>query len=100
LAKALAQEAEGLPEDFAARVAVLAEGSGAARKNWPTAAMSAAFVGMIGVCAAGWSEFVSRQTREWLGTFVHDLARQPWLITGIVGFVLLQMLTYRRRATS
>ena len=101
LARALAAEGEGLPEDFAARVAALAQAGGAARhSSWSDVALFGAFVAMIGVCVAGWSAFDSRGLLEVdrMEPMVTAMMSQPWLVTGLAGVAIVQALTFRRRS--
>jgi len=102
LARALASEADGLPEDFAARVAALAD---AERTGWRfsrnDAGLLGAFAAMIGVCVTGWKWFGTQEPggAEWLGPLVDALSYDPWLIIGVAGVAIVQGLTFRRRAT-
>ena len=103
LARALMAETEGLPKDFAARVATLAEAGGAAwHLSWNDVGMLGAFVATIGICVAGGFNFggISSNDAEWLGTIVEALASRPWLIVGIAGVAFVQALTFRRRTTT
>jgi hypothetical protein len=102
LARALAAEGDVLPEDFAARVATLAQASGAARQSsWSDVALFGAFVAMIGVCVAGWSAFGSRERSdaEWMVPLVDVVMSQPWLVIGLAGVAIVQAMTFRRRTT-
>ena len=102
LARALAAESGGLPEDFAARVAALAQASGTARHStWSDVALLGAFVAMIGVCVAGWFTFGSRELpgAEWVTRIVEVVTSQPWLVIGVAGVAIVQALTFRRRTT-
>jgi hypothetical protein len=103
LKRALGEEDDGLPEDFAGRVAALAEGDGAARNwGWTDVALVGAFAAMISVCVAGWFEFGAQELggNGWFDLSVGDLALQPWLVTGVAGLTLVQLLTFRRRVTN
>lgn len=102
LARVLADESGGLPADFAARVAALAQASGTARRsNWSDLALLGAFVAMIGVCVAGWFTFGSRELpgAEWVTPLVEAVTSQPWLVIGVAGVTVVQALTFRRRTT-
>jgi hypothetical protein len=101
LKRALGAEADGLPEDFAVRVAALAEVERAARSRWAEAVMIAAFVAMLGVFMAAWFSFVGPPALG--GTDLLELAgramgSQPWLVFGAAGVVVVQLLTFGRRA--
>jgi hypothetical protein len=101
LGRALASDIEGLPADFARQVATLAEARAAARSTLLTAvAMLGAFAAMIGVCMVGWLRFGKPEVGsvEWFDPFVQATGSQPWLLIGVLGFVIVQMLTFRRRA--
>jgi hypothetical protein len=103
LGRALASEAEGLPANFAAQVAALAEARAAARSTFLTAlAMLGAFAAMIGVCVAGWFSFGKPEAGgvAWFDPLVQAVGPQPWLLIGVVGIVIVQMLTFRRRAST
>ncbi len=100
LKRALAAEGEGLPEEFAVRVAVLAEAESAVRSRWAEAAMIAAFVGMVGVCVAGWVRFVGAPViggGDLLELAGRAMGSQPWLVIGVAGVVVVQLLTFGRR---
>lgn len=102
LAQVLADESDGLPEDFATRVAALAQASGTARhSSWSDVALLGAFVAMIGVCVAGWFTFGSRGLTgaEWVTPILGAVTSQPWLIIGLAGVAVVQALTFRRRTT-
>jgi hypothetical protein len=101
LKRVLAEEGEGLPEEFAARVAALAEGESALRSRWAEVAMFAAFVAMLGVCVAGWFSFVGPPAlggADLVELAGRALGSQPWLVTGAAGVVVVQLLTFGRRA--
>ncbi|HEV7607978.1 MAG TPA: hypothetical protein VGO61_11605 [Steroidobacteraceae bacterium] len=103
LARALMSETDGLPKDFAAQVAALAEAGGPAwHLSWNDVGLLGAFVTMIGVCVAGWVRFGAQEAggEEWLGTIVGAMLSHPWLVIGIAGVAMVQGLTFRRRATS
>jgi len=96
----LASETDGLPKNFAAHVAALAEGGGAARRgSWNDLVMLGAFVAMIGVCVAGWFSFGPQVPlrSEWLKSFARVVASQPWLLIAVAGAALVQVLNFRRR---
>jgi len=100
LKKALAEEADELPREFAARVAELAEARDETRRfSWSDAALFGAFVVMIGVCVAGWFAFGPQEAdaNAWLDLSLRDLPVPPWLVVGIVGLGVVQLLTFRRR---
>jgi hypothetical protein len=101
ISRALASETDGLPEDFAARVAAIAEARATARAAaWNTVAMLASFAAMIGVCLAGWARFGEPElgSMEWLDPWIGAAASEPWLAVGLAGVALVQVLTFRRRA--
>jgi hypothetical protein len=101
LKRVLAAEGEGLPEEFAVRVAALAEAESAVRSRWAEVAMIAAFVAMMGVCMAGWFSFVgppSVDGGDLLELAGRAMGSQPWLVIGVVGVVVVQLLTFGRRA--
>jgi hypothetical protein len=103
LGRALASEADGLPHDFAQKVAALADaGSDARRAGWNDIWPVGAFAAMIGICVAGWLGFEEQPTGggEWLGGIVAALAPHPWLLTGMAGVAIVHVLTFRRRATT
>jgi hypothetical protein len=100
IARALASEADGLPEDFAAQVASLAEAGAEARsRSWGDAALLAAFLAMVGICMVGWRTYGSPESG--IGRDFSDLlvmaASQPLLMIGIAGVGLIQVLSYRGR---
>jgi hypothetical protein len=102
IARALASEADGLPEDFATQVAALAEAGGEARsRSWGDAALLAAFLVMVGICMAGWRIYGSPESG--IGRDFSDMlvlaASQPLLMIGIAGVGLIQVLSYRGRVT-
>jgi hypothetical protein len=101
IAQALASETDGLRKDFASHVAALAEATETApRWSWNDAALLGAFITMLGVCTAGWWMFGELEPGgvEWLAPIVRVLESQPWLFIGVAGVVLVQVLTFRRRA--
>ena len=102
LRRALAEEGDGLPQDFAARVAAMATARAAARSRWVDVSMFGAFVAMLAVCVAGWFSFGPREASVdgWLDLPLTDLAHAPWLVTGIVGVAVVQLLTFCRRVLS
>src|SRR5688500_815483 len=100
LKRVLAAEGDGLPQDFAAQVAVLAEVESAARARWAEAAMLGAFVAMLGVCVAGWVMFVGPSATgfgEFLTLVGRTTGSQPWLLTGVAGLGIIQLSTFFRR---
>jgi hypothetical protein len=100
IAKALASESDGLPADFAARVAAAAEEIAAARRSWwNEIALALAFVAMIGVCVVGWFGFAAQESGsvEWFEPLISAAMSQPLLIIGIAGIAIVQALTFRRR---
>jgi len=102
IAKVLALQADGLPKDFPAQVAALAEARASARYlSLNDLALLGAFVLMIGVCVAGWLLFDSPEPGgvEWFAPIVRAVTSQPWLVLGVAGVAVVQMLTFRRRAT-
>jgi hypothetical protein len=100
IARALASEADDLPEDFAVRVAALAEADERRSRAWNDLALLGAFVAMLGVCVAGWLTFAPQQrlNTEWLEPIAQVVASQPWLFIGVAGFVTVHLLSFRRRA--
>lgn len=102
IAKALASEPDGLPENFAAQVTALAEKNERRNLSWTDAALLGAFVVTMGACLAGWFWLGPRETvnTDWLRPVVDALVSQPWLCIGVAGFALVQMLAFRRRATT
>jgi hypothetical protein len=101
IARALASRPVELPENFAAQVAALAEGRARAKfLSWSDVALSGAFIVMLGLCMAGWSRLASQElvSAEWLGKFVSVLAAQPWLFVAVAGLVVIQALSFGRRA--
>jgi hypothetical protein len=100
LKRVLAAEGEELPADFAVRVAAMAEAESAVRSRWAEAAMIAAFVGMVCVCVAGWVRFVGAPViggADLLALAGRAMGAQPWLVIGVVGVVVVQLLTFGRR---
>ncbi len=100
LKRVLADEGDGLPEEFAVRVTALAEAESAVRSRWAEAAMVAAFVAMIGVCVAGWVGFVGAPAMgggDFLELAGRAMGSQPWLVIGAAGVVVVQLLTFGRR---
>jgi hypothetical protein len=99
IARALAPEKDGLPEDFAAQVAALAEAQSARRWSWSDVTLLGAFVAMVGVCVVGWSSFGAPEfaSIDWLGSIVRAAASYPWLAAGVAGVGVVQMLNFRRR---
>lgn len=100
IAKALASESHGLPQDFASRVAELAAASARPRMSWHEGAILGAFLVMIAVCLAGWFWLGGKEPLgpEWLGPIVDVAMSQPWLLIGVAGIAIVQMLSFRRRA--
>ena len=104
LARALAGATDDLPEEFASRVAALAETRGSAPlANRNDVALLGAFLAMIGVCVAGWFAFGSREPAgmemNWMDPLLGAILSQPWLIAGAAGLAIVQVLTFRRRTT-
>jgi hypothetical protein len=105
LAQALNLETVGLPDDFAAKVATLAESRSTARSVSWNVGLLGAFVAMLGICVAGWIGFSEESPGgpEWLadiiGTLVAALAPHPWLAIGMAGIAFVQVLTFRQRTT-
>jgi len=99
IARALAEETRGLPEDFAAQVAALAEAQNARRWSWSDVSLLAAFVAMLGVCVGGWFSFGALEfgSTEWIGVILETAASNPWLTLGVAGLAIVQMLNFRRR---
>jgi hypothetical protein len=103
LARALKSEPDGLPKDFAAQVAALAEAGGA---EWQVSlsdvGLIGAFATMISICVMGWVRLAAESSggAEWLGAIVGALASHPWLVIGIAGVATVQMLTFRRRTAT
>lgn len=103
LARALKSETDGLPQDFAQKVAALAESRSAARRlSWNDVGLLCAFAAMIGICVAGWVLFGEQSSggSEWLDTILGVLAPHPWLVIGMAGVAIVQLLTFRRRTTT
>jgi hypothetical protein len=102
LKRALAAEGDGLPENFAVQVAVLADTEDKGRRPMTSdAAMFGACIVMISACVAGWFEFVGTPeigNAELFGLIGGVLASQPWLVIGMAGVAVVQMLTFLRRA--
>jgi hypothetical protein len=100
LANAVTPEFDGLPADFAAHVAALAEDGGRQRRDAHRLVLPGAFVAMLGVCVAGWFAYGSLTPldTEWLGPLVAVLRSQPWLTVGISVLALVQALNFGRRA--
>jgi hypothetical protein len=101
LSRALAEEDDGLSPEFAARVAALAEAETARPCfSWADVALLGAFVAMLAVCVGGWFAFGGRDMGSSNLAYLswRELMSQPWLITGIAGLALVQLLTFRRRA--
>ena len=100
LAKALASDTNDLPEDFAARVAALAETGKERSWSWNDFALTGAFFAMVGVCVAGWIGFgmPAPPFGDWLEPVGRMMTSQPWLIIASAGMALIQVLNFRRRA--
>jgi len=90
VARALAEEADGLPPDFAASVAALARARAARQSRGTDLALLGAFIAMLGVCVVGWFE-LGAPDFAW-----RDVA-PSWLVIGLAGVALVQLLTFRRR---
>jgi hypothetical protein len=103
LKRVLAAEADGLPRDFAAQVAVLVEVECVARARWAEAAMVGAFVALLGVCVAGSVMLVGPPPIDF-GEFLTLVGRatgsQPWLLIGVAGLGIIQLSTFFRRVRS
>jgi hypothetical protein len=100
IARALAEEADGLPADFAARVASRAEADRRARQSrWSDLALPAAFLTMLSLCAVGWSQFGNPEPLgfEWLNPLLDAAVSRPWLSVGIAGVAAVHLLAFRRR---
>ena len=103
LARALAAQSDGLPKEFAKTVAALAEAEDASfRLSWREAGLVGAFVAMIGVCVVGWVMLGTQDAgnTQWFGPAAGAVTIQPWLVIGVAGVALVQLLTFRRRATT
>ena len=92
LARALREEGDALPEDFAARVAAVAEARATWRVGWSDVALLVSFAAMVGLGLAGWRAFA-----EPVQFSLRDVNMPPWLVTGAVGVALVQLLALRRR---
>jgi hypothetical protein len=92
LARALREEGDGLPENFAARVAAEAEARAAWRVVWSDVVLLVAFGAMVGLGVAGWRAFA-----EPVQFSLRDVNLPPWMVTGAVGVALVQLLAFRRR---
>jgi hypothetical protein len=101
LAEALRSEPVDLPQDFAGKVAELAEAGGVAPRplRWTDVGLCGAFSAMMGICVAGWIVFGEQSSdgTEWLDSIVSALIPHPWLVTGLAGVAIVQVLTFRRR---
>jgi alpha-beta hydrolase superfamily lysophospholipase len=102
IAKALASEPDGLPKNFATYVAALAEANEGLHLSWNDGALLGAFVAMMGACVAGWFWLDSPEpvSADWLDPLVDAVMSQPWLLIGVAGVVIVQMLTFWRRVTT
>jgi hypothetical protein len=103
LARALAEPTDGLPKGFAKQVAALAEVEGKSSPwTWNDVGLLGAFVAMIGACVAGWSTFGASElgSAEWFDPVIGTVTTQPWLVIGVVGVAIVQLMTFRRRATT
>lgn len=102
VARALASEQDGLPGDFATQVAALAKADRERAWSWNDFALVAAFLAMLGLCVVGmgWLGFGTPvlSGTDWVAPVVEVAASHPWLIAGVVGVLVVQMLTMRRRA--
>jgi hypothetical protein len=100
LARALASETDDLPKDFAAQVAALAESGDRRSWSWNDFALLGAFVAMLGVCVAGWLLLAPQEPAsvQWLDLPARVVTSQPWLFVGVAGFVIVHLLSFRRRA--
>ena len=90
LKRALAEEGDALPPDFAARVAALARAPAARQSRGTVISLLGAFIAMLGVCVVGWFEWGTPDL-SWRD------AAPSWLVIGLVGVALVQLLTFRRR---
>lgn len=101
LARALDSQTDGLPHDFAKKVAALAEADAAAHSSWNDVGLLGAFGAMVGICVTGWLRYGEQSSdgAQWLDTIVGALAPHPWLVFGIAGVTVVQLLTFRRRTT-
>ena len=99
IARALAAQTPGPPADFAAQVAALAEAQRVRRSTWSDVALLVAFVAMLGVCVAGWFSFgvLELGSAEWMDAVLGTAAAHPWLVLGVAGLSLVQVLSYRQR---
>jgi hypothetical protein len=103
IARALAAEGDGLPKDFAAQVARLAEAEAERRSSrWSEVGLVIGFLAMIGTCVFGWSLFGAQALggAEWLEPLARAASAQPLLVVGVAGLVIVQLLTFRRRAAT
>ena len=101
IAKALAAQTPGLPANFPAQVAALAEARASANHvGLNDVALLGAFILMICVCVAGWFIFEPLEPGgiEWVGPVVRGIVSEPWLAIGVAGVAVVQVLTFRRRA--
>jgi hypothetical protein len=102
VARALAAEPNGLPGDFAVQVAALAQAERVSAWSWNDFALVAAFLAMLWVCVLGmgWLGFGTPVTggSDWVAPVVDVAASHSWLLAGVVGVLVVQMLTLRRRA--
>jgi hypothetical protein len=92
LARALREEGDALPGDFAARVAAEAEARVSWRVSWSDVVLLAAFAAMVGFGIAGWRAFAVPVQFSW-----RDVDVPPWMVAGAVGVALVQLLTFRQR---
>lgn len=102
IARALASESPGLPKDFAAHVATLAEKNDHPHLRWTDGALLGAFVMMICACLTGWFWLGPQEslTSQWWRPLVDAAVSQPWSLFGVAGIAIVQALTFLRRATT
>ena len=102
IARALAAQPHGLPEDFAAQVAKLAEAQARPQHSRGSElALGGAFVAMIGVCIAGWFQLgvPDLAAARWVPAAMASIVTSaPWLAAGIASLGLIEVLAFRRRA--
>jgi len=101
IAKALGTQAVHLPEDFAAQVAALAEARARGKGvEWSAVVLSGAFFAMLWLCVAAGSRWAPQAwiNAEWATGLARVLASQPWLFVGVAGLVVIQTLSFGRRA--
>jgi hypothetical protein len=92
LARALREEGEALPADFAARVAAEAEARLSWRVAWSDVVLLVSFAAMVGLGLAGWRAFAAPVQFS-----LRDVSLPPWMVAGAVGVAWVQLLSFRRR---